>query len=143
MTTSTLYNNYSGAPTVPGFSYNMAVLQDNPLLYWEMGGNSTSLIDSSGNNNNGTYGGTILPNQTKLAPGLNSSVYFNGSNSYGAISTSALNILSYELWFSSTEQGCLITWENVLSTSPSWYDRRIWVGPNGLLYGEHMIARKK
>jgi len=55
-------------PTVA--TYFSSVMTDGPLGYWRANETSgTTMVDSSGNGYNATYGGSVLLNQTALYPG--------------------------------------------------------------------------
>lgn len=91
-------------------SYAATVLADSPVCYYRLAeASGTTMVDSSGNSRNGTYGGSPTLAQTSLLTTdlTDKSVRFNGSTQYatvpyGSWMNGSTGAFSIELWFKPT-----------------------------------------
>ena len=82
--------------------YANRVLADSPLGYWRLGEFSGSVaVDSSGNGNDGTYVGNVVLGQAGLAPGSDTAIQLNSSQSGHIVGPTYTGtaITAVEAWF--------------------------------------------
>ncbi|MDD4027381.1 MAG: LamG domain-containing protein, partial [Candidatus Shapirobacteria bacterium] len=100
-----------------------------PVAEWNFEENTgTTIKDTSGNNNNGTFGtGSSAPTWTIGANNKGSGLKFDGTNDYASatLNGTTLSDFSYELWFKTNTisgNAGILQWANTLSAgSPMIY----------------------
>lgn len=104
----------SEKPPVPGDLYEGKVLEDNPIMYWRENevAPTTTLIDWSGNERNGTLVNSPI-RQVSGGPSGSNAITFNGTSQYASIPDSSLidfgDTMTYELWFKRTAVQKVVT----------------------------------
>jgi hypothetical protein len=93
---------------------SVQVLNEQPILFWRFGDTAGTTADDAAGTRDGTYQNTPSLNQTPLPVGdqTNASVKTNGTDEYvSRASESAFNVatFSWEIWFSTTDTGVLIS----------------------------------
>jgi hypothetical protein len=101
-----------------------------PSLSQSYSGSGATFTDLSGNSNTGTLQNSPTFNTTNFS--------LNGTNQHITTTTSFVNPQAYTtcIWFrtTSTAGRVLLQFENSQTGAGTSYDRRIWIGTNGLLY---------
>lgn len=116
--------------------YGTAVLGDAPDLYWRLGEQTGSVLDSSGSGNLGTATSSVARRQTGPVAGSYAAT-FNGSN--GAVVAqqgwASPGPFSAEVWFktSTTRGGKLIGFGSATSGISPSNDRHVWMLNDGKL----------
>jgi hypothetical protein len=123
------------------YSYTSLVLADGALSYWRLDESSGSLLDTSTENNWGTYQGTVTLSQTGALGGSgdsNTAVKFNGSNAFVSTSHSYTNPTNFSLeaWIktSTSSGGRIIGFGDSQTGTSTYRDRNIYMSDSGQIY---------
>ncbi len=152
--TAKVTNSANTAGSAQYFTCNSAWAADNANAVFQYplddSSNSRRSADLSGNNQRGTYSGsmtttTVIP---QACPRDTLGAYvLNGTNSYLSDKTlqASTNLFTEEIWFktSSTTGGKLIGWGKSSTGASAQYDRHIWMSNSGTLnFGVYVGAIK-
>jgi PKD repeat protein len=117
-------------------SYGSLIDASNPYLFWRLGegSGSSAAMDSSANDNNGTYQGGVSPGSPGLLPG-SLAPQFDGSSGVVVANASVNNptVYSEEAWFKTTTTagGKIMGLGDATSGSSSNYDRHVYMDADG------------
>jgi hypothetical protein len=138
-TTSSSSSGSSGNGTCNYSDFESTILANNPLTYWQLADTTSTMVDSSGNGNNGSIAGGG-EDQTPGAFSCDSSVpvtYFGGvwNSDYAgdfSYSVNDPNTLTITAAFKTSSDGPIVGLYN--SGSSPADDRMLYVGTDGKLY---------
>ncbi|TCC51353.1 laminin G [Kribbella capetownensis] len=149
---TTLRGNYSDPVTVasaPSTAYDQIINADGPQAYWRLGeaAGTTTSVDSSGQSNNGTYGGAVLGQPGAIAGNTAMTATLTSGRMTSEKGYSMPQQFTVEAWVkqSGTNRGGRIIGfgNSKAGTSATGGDRQLYMRTNGsIVFGVNDGAQK-
>jgi RHS repeat-associated protein/uncharacterized repeat protein (TIGR01451 family) len=141
-TTSGSGSNTVTALVSQGGQYRNQILRDEPQAYYRLDDANSTAVDSSPNNNAGTYRGTYTQGDDgALNKDPDQATDFDGLTGRVTVPAAAVPTGQYvtvEAWFKTSSGGGVIAGlqNNIFGLTPTRFNPILYVGTDGKLYGE-------